>query len=69
MFANATSMFTSVTRPCTCCKEEYAHTFLGSRCPSCKQPNWKYQGTVMPTAFIVGMVFLVTVICYTLSGI
>ena len=67
MFANATSMFTPVTRPCTGCQSEYPHTFIGSRCPSCKQPNWKFQWFVMPLAFVAGIMFLGTVIFYTLS--
>jgi hypothetical protein len=62
-------MFTSITRPCTGCQNEYPHTFLGSCCPSCHQPNWKYQGIVMPIAFVAGLVLLSAAIIYTLSGI
>jgi hypothetical protein len=69
MIANATSMFTSVTRPCTACQQEYEHTFMGSCCPSCNQPNWKYQGIVMPVAFFALGAVLAAAICFTLGRI
>lgn len=48
--------FRPVTRPCSNCQEMYPHTFLGSRCPSCKLINWKYQSYVIPVAIIIGAI-------------
>jgi len=49
-------MFRPVTRPCSHCERVYSHTFLGSRCPSCKLINWKYQSYVIPLAILVGII-------------
>lgn len=40
----------------------YPHTFLGSRCPSCKVINWKYQSYVIPMAILVGSIVAVSLV-------
>lgn len=55
-------MFKPVTRPCSNCKAMFPHTFLGSRCPSCKVVNWKYQAYVIPLAILLGSIIAVSAI-------
>ena len=47
-----------VTRPCANCQSAYPHTFWGSRCPSCKSINWKYQSYVIPVAIMLGAILV-----------
>jgi len=60
-------MFKPVTRPCSNCGERYPHTFLGSRCPSCKVTNWKYQSYVIPLAILVGTIVVAAGIIIVLN--
>lgn len=61
------SIFRPVTRPCINCEGMYPHTFLGSRCPSCKVVNWKYQSYVLPIAIMAGAVVAATVVLLVLN--
>ena len=45
----------------------YPHTFLGSRCPSCKQPNWKYQAYVVPLAIMGGAIVAAAAVLLVLN--
>lgn len=60
-------MFSPVKRPCSNCETQYYHTFLGSRCPSCKVVNWKYQAYVIPMAILVGSIVAVAFVLAVLS--
>ena len=46
----------------------FPHTFLGSRCPSCKVTNWKYQSYVIPLAILVGTAGLAGAFIFVLSS-
>ena len=50
------TIFGSVTRPCNNCNTMFPHAFLGSRCPSCKVINWKYQAYVIPAFILAGLI-------------